>query len=146
ARAIELDPLSPQILVDATLPFVFQRNAEAAKALARRAADLDPSYFFPVMADAWADLDAGQFRHALPALLQRAECMDAPPFVTAFLGFAHGMAGDRAGAIAAVADLKKMSSDGTVLPFNLALVKLGLGDHAGALDGLERAYAANSQM
>lgn len=33
-----------------------------------------------------------------------------------------------------------------MLPCNLALVKLGLGDHAGALDGLEQAYAANSQM
>ena len=46
-RAIELDPLSPQILVDATVPFMFQRNSEAAKELARRAAELDPTYFFP---------------------------------------------------------------------------------------------------
>ena len=58
----------------------------------------------------------------------------------------YGASGNRAGAIAELADLKKMSSDGTVLPFNLALVRLGLGDHAGALDGLEQAYAANSQM
>ncbi len=50
------------------------------------------------------------------------------------------------GAIAELADLKKVSSHGTVLPFNLALVHLGLGEHAGALDGLEQAYAANSQM
>ena len=47
ARAIELDPLSPQILVDATLPFIFERNAEGAKALARRAAELDPATSFP---------------------------------------------------------------------------------------------------
>ncbi len=42
--------------------------------------------------------------------------------------------------------LKKMSQGGQVLPFNLALVYLGLGDHARALDNLERALAANSQM
>jgi hypothetical protein len=39
-----------------------------------------------------------------------------------------------------------MSSDGTVLPFNMALVNLGLGDHAGALNNLEQAWAADSQM
>jgi len=145
AKAIELDPLSPQILVDAAMPLIFQRNAAAAKALARRAADLDPSFFFPVMVGGWADLDIGQFRNAIPALKQ-AKGLNAPPFVTAYLALAYGAAGDRAGAITELADLKKMSSDGTVLPFNLALVKLGLGDHTGALDGLEQAYAANSQM
>ena len=43
-------------------------------------------------------------------------------------------------------ELKKMSRDGTVLPFNLALVYLGLGDHARALENLEGALAADSQM
>ena len=33
-----------------------------------------------------------------------------------------------------------------MLPFNLALVYLGLGDHARALDNLEQALAADSQM
>jgi hypothetical protein len=32
-----------------------------------------------------------------------------------------------------------------VLPFNLAVVHLGLGDHTLALDYLERAYTCNSQ-
>ena len=97
------------------------------------------------MVGGWADLAIGQFRNAISALKQ-AKGMNAPPFVTAYLAFAYGAAGDRPGAIAELDDLKKMSSDGTVLPFNLALVRLGLGDHAGALDGLEQAYAANSQM
>jgi hypothetical protein len=30
-RAIELDPLSPQVLLDATVPFIFQRNAIAGE-------------------------------------------------------------------------------------------------------------------
>jgi hypothetical protein len=67
-NAIELDPLSAQTLVDATLAFLYQGNTAGAKVLARRAAELDPSYFFPVMVDGWADLEAGQFRNAIPAL------------------------------------------------------------------------------
>jgi serine/threonine-protein kinase len=145
ARAIELDPLSPQILVDASMPFLFQRDVKGAKALARRAMDLDPAFFFPVMVEGWADLEAGHYREALPAL-KRARSMDAPPFVTAYLAFAYGFAGDRSSALAELATLRKMSADGSVLPFNLALVKLGLGDRAGALDGLEQAYATNSEL
>jgi TolB-like protein/Tfp pilus assembly protein PilF len=145
ARAIELDPLSPQILVDAAMPFIFQGDVKAAKALARRGMELDPAFFFPVMIEGWADLDAGHYREALPAL-KRAQSLDAPPFVTAYLAFAYGFGGDRSSALAEFAALRKMSADGSVLPFNLALVKLGLGDRAGALDGLEHAYAANSQL
>ncbi len=59
ARAIELDPLSPQILVDATMPFLFQRKLTEAKALSRKAAELDPTFFFPVMVDGWGNLEAG---------------------------------------------------------------------------------------
>ena len=145
AKATELDPLSPQILVDATLPFIFRRNSAEAKRLARKAAELDPSYFFPVMIDGWADLDAGQFSGAIPAL-EKAKAMEAPPFVSAFLAFAYGAAGKRVHALIELANLKKMSADGTVQPFNMALVDLGLGDRSGALDNLERARAADSQM
>jgi len=144
-RAIELDPLSPQILLDATVPLLFHRNTAAAKKLARRAAELDPAFFFPVMIDGWADLEDGKFRDAIPALKQ-AKAMESPPFVTAYLAFAYGAAGDRASATAELAALKKMSKDGTVLPFNLALVHLGLGDRTRALDNLERALATDSQM
>ena len=42
--------------------------------------------------------------------------------------------------------VKKMSRGAPVLPFNLALVCLGLGDHARTLDNLARAVAADSQM
>ncbi len=97
------------------------------------------------MIDGWADLDVGKFREAIPTL-KKAKAMESPPFVTAYLAFAYGAAGERAAAMAELAELKKMSRDGSVLPFNLALVYLGLGDHARALDNLERALAADSQM
>lgn len=64
--------------------------------------------------------------------------------MSAFLAFAYGAAGDHARALTELASLKKLSPDGTVLPFNLALVHLGLGDRA--IDNLEQALAADSQM
>ena len=143
-RAIELDPLSPQILIDAAVPFMFQRNSWPAKELARKAAALDPMYFFPVMIDGWTDLEVGKFREAIPTL-KKAKAMESPPIVTAYLAFTYGAAGDRAAAKIEMAELKKMSRDGQILPFNLALVHLGLGDRARTLDNLERALAADSR-
>ncbi len=144
-RAAELDPLSPQVLIDATIAPMFQKNFPAAKDLARKSGELDPSYFFPVMVEGWADIEAGKFRDAaLP--IRKAATMDAPPFVTAYLAYAYGAAGDRPNAMAALEALKKMSKGGQVLPFNLALVYLGLGDHARTLDNLELALRGDSQM
>ena len=90
-------------------------------------------------------MKSGKFREAIPAL-KKAKAMESPPFVTAYLAFAYGAAGDREAAMVELAELKKISRDGKVLPFNLALVYLGLGDRARTLDNLERALAADSQM
>jgi tetratricopeptide (TPR) repeat protein len=59
---------------------------------------------------------------------------------------AYAAAGDRASAMATLEALKTLSKGGQVLPFNLALVYLGLGDRGRALDHLDRALAADSQM
>jgi serine/threonine-protein kinase len=144
-RAAELDPLNPQILIDAAMAPMFQGDAAAAKDLARRAAELDPTYFFPPMIIGWADMEDGKFREAIPALKQ-AQSMGAPPFVTAYLAYAYGRAGDRARALGELDELRRMAAPGEVLPFNLAMVHLGLGDHARTMDELERAHAADSQM
>jgi serine/threonine protein kinase/Flp pilus assembly protein TadD len=144
-RAIELDPLSPSILVDQAFPFMYQRNVAAARAVTGKASDLDPTFYAAVMIDGWADLNAGHIREAIPKL-EKAATMDAPPFVTAWLAYAYGAAGDHARAEAALESLRKMSKDGEVAPFNLALVYLGLGDRRRALDNLERAYVSDSEM
>jgi tetratricopeptide (TPR) repeat protein len=93
-RAAELDPLSPQILIDASITYLYRKDTVSAIQLARRAASLDSTYFFPVMIEGWAHLETGQYERAIP-LLQKASTMYAPPFVTAYLAFAQGMAGHR---------------------------------------------------
>jgi eukaryotic-like serine/threonine-protein kinase len=144
-RAAELDPLSPQIPIDQAIAYLFRDDAATAKALAARAADLDSTFFFPDMVIGWADLEDRKFREAIPAL-KKAQAMDAPPFVTAYLAYAYGASRDRAGAMAELERLTQLSSGGRVLPFNLAMVYLGLGDRARAIDYLEQAHAADSQM
>jgi eukaryotic-like serine/threonine-protein kinase len=144
-RAEDLDPLSPQVLIDASVAQLFQKNFAAAKELARQAGELDPTFFFPVVVEGWAELEAAKFREAIP-FLERATRMGAPPFVSAYLAYAYGAAGERQRATAILGDLEKMAPDGRGPPFSMALVYLGLGDHAQVLDNLERALNADSQM
>jgi serine/threonine-protein kinase len=144
-RAAELDPLSPQVLVDATMAYLFRKDYSGASALARKAGELDPTYYFPVMNEGWIAMEAGDFKTGI-ALMSKATTMGAPPFVYAYLGYNYGIAGDRIHALAQLDSLKAHSPGATVAPFNLALIHLGLGDKQRAIDEIERALAGSSQM
>ncbi|MGH7939026.1 MAG: TPR end-of-group domain-containing protein, partial [Bryobacteraceae bacterium] len=143
-RALELDPLDPAIAVDNTLALAGKGDFQAAKEEAKRGAELDPTFFFPQMQFGWIDLQQGNVRAAIPEL-EKAAAMECPPFATAYLGYAYGVAGDRARALATVEELKKKSVHGYVPPFNLAIVHLGLGEIDRAMDLLEQASADDSQ-
>ncbi len=143
-RALELDPLSPQIPIDSAMAFGFHGDYEAGRERARRAADLDPTYFFAPFEEGWVEIQAGRLPDAITKL-RKAKAMESPAFVSAWLAYAYGASGDRARAMAEAEDLKKKSLRGVVTAFNQALVALGLGDRARALDSLERAYAEDSQ-
>ena len=143
-RAAELDPLSPQVPIDAIFAFAWQGNHRAAREQVRRGADLDPTFFFPVWAYGWIDIQAGKVKDAIPQF-QKAKAMGSPAFVCAWLAYAYGASGDRARALAELEETKKLSLHGSVTSFNLALVSLGLGDHARAVSYLEQAHASDSQ-
>jgi serine/threonine-protein kinase len=143
--AIALDPLSPSILSDVAMTMLYAGKAAPALELTRKAAELDPTLFFPLIDEAALALQTGNYREAITKL-ERAKALGAPPaLANAYQGYAYGMAGDRTRAMAMLATLKGASPHGEVTPFSVALVYLGLGDHARAIDYLEQAYAANSQ-
>jgi tetratricopeptide (TPR) repeat protein len=143
-RAAELDPLSPQIPVDAVMGLAWQGKYAEAKELARKAANLDSTFFFTPFMEGWVEIQKGEVNDAIP-LLQRARALESPPFVTAWLGYAYGVTGDRKRALEALEELKQRALQGDAPPFSLAIVYLGLGDRARALEFLERAYDENSQ-
>ena len=142
--AAQLDPLDPQIALDNVIGLTWKGDFQAARAETKRAAELDPTFFFPAWGDGWIDIQSGNAKNSIPEF-QKSKALESPDFVSAWLAHAYGVSGDRARAFAELENLKKVSPHGRVLPFNLALVYLGLGDHARALDELERANAADSQ-
>jgi serine/threonine-protein kinase len=143
-RAAELDPLNPQIPIDAIFALAWKGDYQAAKDQVKRAADLDPTYFFPAFSFGWIDIQAGNVEDAIPHI-QQSKTMGAPAFVSAWLAWAYGASGDRESALQETEDLKEMSLNGVVTPFDNALVALGLGDYPRAVSLLEQAYALDSQ-
>jgi len=143
-RAAALDPLSPQILIDQSVAYLLRGDRDTTLALVRKAAELDPAYFYPVMMEGSVALEMGKPAEAIP-WFEKAEGMGAPAFVTAWLAYARGASGDHAGAMAELEKLKRISLHGQVTHFNMALVSLGLGDHAQAITYLEQARQADSQ-
>jgi serine/threonine-protein kinase len=144
-QASALDPLSPSILDDLATTMLYAGQTDQALALLSKARDLDPSFFFPAATEGILALQTGRYREAI-SKFEASRALGAPPLVSAYLGFAYGKAGDRARTMATVEEMRKVSPGGTVAPFNLALVYLGLGDRSRALDYLEQAYAASSEM
>ena len=142
--AAELDPLSPEILLDTVFALAWQGNYEAAMEQANRAVDLDPAFFLPRFAQGWINIAAGKIGDAIPEL-QKANVIESPPFVAGWLGYAYGVTGDRTRAMAVIEELNRKSLHGYVPPFNLAIVYLGMGDSGRAMDYLEQAYSEHSQ-
>jgi len=141
--AMTLDPLSPAILNDVAMTMVYAGKAAPALELTRKAAELDPTLFLPP--EATLALQTGNYHEAITKL-ERGKLLGAPPaLANGYVGYAYGMSGDRTRAMAMLATLNGASPHSEAAPFSVALVYLGLGDHARALDYLEQAYAAGAQ-
>jgi serine/threonine-protein kinase len=142
--ASALDPLNPQIPLDAVMAVSWNGDHEAARELARRSAVLDPTYFFPEWSLGWIDIQEGRPEDAILHFRQ-SKTLGAPAFVSAWLAYAYGASGDRDRAQAEMKNLTKMSLNGVVTPFNKALVAIGLGDYPRAVSLLEQAHALDSE-
>src|SRR5262249_6217449 len=108
-RAAELDPLSPQILIDLTVPVAWDDKYQAAMQLADKAAELDPTFFFTHFAKGWINLEAGNVTAAIPELQKAADTSDSPPWSEAWLLYAYGASGDRSAVMVAIKEMNRKS-------------------------------------
>ncbi|MBS0591174.1 MAG: hypothetical protein JSR65_11140 [Proteobacteria bacterium] len=68
-------------------------------------ANLDPEYFYVPFASGTIDIQVGIPSAAISAL-RKVASMEAPPFVTAWLGYAYAASGDRVRELAIIETLK----------------------------------------
>ena len=139
ARAHELDPLSPSIIVSAGLVSYLSGDPAGAIAEFERALALDPTFSAARYFMGPALMASGRARDAIAALESAAEGMDNSPEVLAAIATVSALDGDRARAESMLADLIAARATRYVSPALTAMVRSALGDMDGAVADIERA-------
>src|SRR5258708_33991907 len=106
--------------------------------------ELDPAFPQAQGYAAWAYLQKGMHQEAIASLRAALGGLGRNPEVEGELGYALGVAGRRAEALAMLEGLRQLSSTRYVSPYSVALVHAGLGDRAQALACLEKAYCVQT--
>lgn len=142
-EALRLDPLAMQVHTNLALNLYRQGRYDEAVAQARRGSAIDPNYRNIYSPWAAALAESGRFDEALNTLdaLSRIGGGKLADNHLALKGYIHARAGDRAKALAVLAELQAQSASRFVPRAALADVLLGLGQNQRALDLMEEALA-----
>lgn len=138
-EAIALDPRSP-IAIALHAQFLFHAGRyDESLDQAKRALEINPGFWIALMQLGKVHLQANRYEEAVDAFRQAGDTTSAltPAFSLAYTMARSGRSGE---ARDVVLSLKRPTPPQYVSPYGLAFVQLGLGDAAGALELLERAY------
>src|SRR5207247_2393794 len=124
--------------------FYYARRYEQAIEQFRKALEMDPSFY---VAHFWLGMsyeESGRYEEAITEGQKALSLSTGSPATLSALGHALARSGKRAEAQKVLAELKELSKRRYVPPFDIALVYVGLGDKAHALEWLQKAYEDRS--
>jgi tetratricopeptide (TPR) repeat protein len=138
-RAREIDPIA---LIYAAMEgqiLSFAGRADESIVVLKAAADLDPNFWLAQLFLSRDHVIKQQWNEALAAATRAREITNGNAEAVGVSGYVLGTIGRKDEARAALAELESRR-DRFVSAYAVALVYLGLGDRAKALDNLEKAY------
>jgi len=138
-RAVELDPLSLIANNDLGTNYVVARRYDEAIKQYEKVLAMDSRFYYAHWNFGQALQFKGQLKEAI-AEYQKAADLSDDPLTLALLGQAYAQNGQRDQALKFLAQLEEIASKHYVGPFSFAILHLGLGEKAKAIDDLERAY------
>ncbi len=143
-KARSLDPLSLSMNFSLGWRLFMARQYEQAASQLTDTIEMDPSYLLAHIVLGQCYEQEGKYAQAISEL-QKAALMspDTAP-VMAALGHAYAVAGKRAEALRILDQLKAQAAQRYVSPYYIALLYAGLGEHAEAMDSLNRGYEDRS--
>jgi TolB-like protein/DNA-binding winged helix-turn-helix (wHTH) protein/Tfp pilus assembly protein PilF len=143
-RALEIDPLSPIINVEAALPYYYMGNNDRAIMQLRRSIDLDP-YFASAHGHLAMALDAkSYYQEALQECLA-AKALGDSPWIEGELGVIYAHLGRTEEARTILRTFEDPGTGGHPVVFP-AEIYVALGDGRQALVELERAFAIHHPL
>ena len=137
-QALQLEPLNANIAAHLAWAYYYARRYDEAVTQCGRTLELDPTYYQGYYFRGMALAQQQQFSQAI-ADFKKALTRPSVPTAQILgpLGYTYGMAGRRSEAQRVV---KELEADSGTSPELVAQVNTGLGDHARALELLERAF------
>jgi len=143
-RGEELDPLSPIIGTNLGDTLVFARRYDEAIAQYKRTIVRNPSFSYVHRALGWAYGSKGMYPDAVAETRTSLELNNGSAG-KGYLGLWLAKSGKRDKALKLLEELKQESARGYVQNYNFALIYLGLGDKAEALNYLERHMSSRAE-
>jgi TolB-like protein/Tfp pilus assembly protein PilF len=141
-KAQEADPLSLIIAENVSQNLLEKGDADAAIQHCRRTIDLDPQFWAIHLRLAAALLEKGQKEEGLAEATKAVELLNNATLPMGFLGYAQGVTGHRAEALATAKELERRFAAGEGDGVRIASVYIGLGDREKVFEWLEKDYQA----
>ena len=139
-RALKLDPLSPLAgALKGQFLFHARRYSEAIDSL-HKTLEIVPNFWIAQIMLGKSYERAGRYDEALEALRKAAETSGGTTEAMSLSGYTYAVSGRRAEAERALGELRAISDQRYVPPYNVALIYHGLGDADETIKWLERAY------
>ena len=139
ARAVELDPVFFLFsAIDGMFLHHARRDDEAIVRL-ERTLQLDPTFWITHLILGKVYIQQRKYPEAVAAFIKARDLSHGNSEAIASIGYAAALAGDKAKARAVLDELKGLSVQHYIPPFNVAMVYTGLGDQNEALSWLEKA-------
>ena len=139
-RAAELDPVTPVVNLGPACILTLQRKHDQAIEEVRKLLELDPNFFWAHFFEGMGYLHTGDHGKAIATL----DRVNLPPFRDGHLGYAYAVSGQPEKARELIEDLQAGSQPEHLVPYNLALIHLGLGEKDEALEFLHKACEQRS--
>ena len=126
--------------------YYFARQYDKSLEQLRKTIELVPNYGLAFWYSGWAYEQIRMYPEALRNLERAKELLAGNINVDADIGHLYAVSGNRTGAERVIRDLKKLSNQKYVNPFEIALIYVGLGDKDNAFEWLDKAYQQRSDM
>lgn len=138
--ALVHDPISPAILSTRAFVLWMARRFDDAIDQAEAVLDIDPAYPMALIRLGAAHAGRGDWARSIRAFRRAASAAPDLPACYGLLGYAHGRAGLRPQALAALEKLTRMRETRYVPAFPFGMVHLGLGEMDRAVRYIEEEY------
>ena len=143
-RAEELDPLSPIIGTNLGDALVYARRYDEAIAQYKRTLVRNPNFAYAHQALGWAYGSNGRYPEAIAETRAAIELRNGSS-AKGYLGLWLAKSGKRDQAVELLSELKQEATRGYVQSYTFALIYIGLGDKAEALNWLEKQMSDRSE-